>query len=189
RSSRGKYRQSKETTPGTSAYAGGLGGRNDRVSRLRGEGNGNRPPPRDDDASSRSDGTQSVAHCHAARDRDRSAGGSGARSYCHRYRADGDIENWRSLYLRRLQRQSEIAFGRSRPGGQESRAVHRRKGARLYRTAECGRRTSRHGIGTLREDVERRPLGVKTRKQAAPATTRDARKFARSGRRKKSSAH
>src|SRR4029453_4256347 len=126
-------------------------------------------------------------YCHAARDRDRSTGGSRARSHCDGYRADGDVENRRSLYLRRLQRKSEIAFGRSRRGGQGSRAIHGGEGAWLHRTAKCWARTSRHGIGTLGEDVERRAAGGKTRKQADAATTRNARKFARNGRWKKSS--
>src|SRR6266566_3995586 len=51
--------------------------------------------------------------------------------------ANVNFKNRRSLHLRRLQRQSEIATGRSRPADQGSWSVHGGKSARLHRPAEC----------------------------------------------------
>ena len=101
---------------------------------------------------------------------------AGPRPDCHGDCANGHAQSGRSIHLRRLRRQSEVAHGRSRQADERSRAVDAGESSRIYRSAECGRRISRDGIGARGKDVERRTLGSETRGQTEHAATRDARK-------------
>ena len=76
----------------------------------------------------------------------------------------GTLQSRRSIHLRRLQRQSEIADERSRRTDERSRAIDAGKGSGIHRAAERGRRISGHGIRALGENFERRTA----RRRSAP---------------------
>src|SRR5205823_8846684 len=113
-----------------------------------------RPAFGNDDASSRGDGVEGLADGETPRYGHLSADRSGPWSDCDRYRPDGHTENRRCVYLRRLQRQSEITNRRSREFRKSGRAIHAGESSWFHWSAQCRGRIAGNGFGTGSENVE-----------------------------------